>query len=237
MRIKGVGPKRITFLQGFGLGFARPWNDDVPAAAIRIDRGSSGFLKDCLQEISGVAPNLSATYSPPLTESTSRMWLRAGFELDQTLDVFEREIGHVVANPTTEIVSGDLDNLNEVIAIDAIAFELFWRFGRPGIVDAMRSTPNTILLLSMVETNVAGFAIIGMAGQKSYLQRIGVARDHQGEGHGSSLVRAGLQWAKTKAATTMVLNTQPNNTPAQVLYRNEGFTHHPHALQLLRTEL
>lgn len=237
MRTKGDWPERVSFLQGFGLGFARLWNDDLPAAAVRIDRGSVGFLRDCLAELPKLDSALSVAYSPPLTESTSRMWLKAGFELDRRLDVFNREIGHVIANPTTKIVTGDLENLDEVIAIDAGAFETFWRFGRPGIVDAMRSTPNNVLLLSMVGTDVAGFAIMGMAGQKSYLQRIGVAGQHRAKGHGSSLVRAGLQWASKKGAVSVVLNTQPDNATAQALYSNEGFDHHPRTLQLLKKAL
>ncbi len=233
MRVKGAWPRRLTFLQGFGMGVARPWNDDVPAAAVRINRGSAGFLEDCLNELSALQPQLEAAYSPPLVDGSQQMWLKAGFSVEHALDVHEREIGFVIANPTTSIVQGDQEDITEINALDRRAFPEFWRFGRPGLEDALRSTPTNVLILSMHEQQVAGFCIMGLSSQRSYLQRIAVDPDQQGNGHGSSLVRAGLQWASRRGASSVILNTQPTNSSSRALYAREGFTHHPGGVLLL----
>jgi ribosomal protein S18 acetylase RimI-like enzyme len=233
MRVKGEWPRRLTFLQGFGLGVARPWNDDVQAAAIRISRGSAGFLSDCVSELSALQPQLKAAYSPPLTGGSNQMWLKAGFSIEHSLDVYEREIGFVIANPTTSIVQGDQEDLDEISEVDRRAFPEFWRFGRPGIEDALQSAPANALILSMHEQQVAGFCIMGLSSQRSYLQRIAVDPAQQGNGHGSSLVRAGLQWASRRGATAATLNTQPDNSSSKALYAREGFTHHPGAVLLM----
>lgn len=233
MRVKGAWPRRLTFLQGLGLGFARPWNDDVPAAAIRISRGSAGFLRDCMNELSALQPQLEAAYSPPLIDGPNQMWLKAGFTIEHSLDVYERELGFVIANPTTSIVEGEPEDVDKISEVDQRAFPEFWRFGQMGINDALRSTPTSVLILSMHEQQIAGFCIIGLSGLRSYIQRIAVDPAQQGNGHGSSLVRAGLQWASRRGANSVILNTQPDNRSSRALYAREGFTHHPDALLLM----
>ena len=70
----------------------------------------------------------------------------------------------------------------------------------------------------------------------SYLQRVAVHPDHQGEGIGRSLVRASLRWGQKHGASSMLLNTQPENTAAARLYMSEGFVRLSYGLDVLKFE-
>jgi ribosomal-protein-alanine N-acetyltransferase len=70
----------------------------------------------------------------------------------------------------------------------------------------------------------------------AYLQRVAVSPARGGQGLGTSLVRASLDWAAAVGARTMILNVKPENDNARRLYEREGFSASGVMLELLRFE-
>ena len=77
--------------------------------------------------------------------------------------------------------------------------------------------------------------MVGYGSAISYLQRVAVHPDWQGQGMGRSLVRVSARKARASGAHVMLLNTQLDNGCAIALYESEGFVRLPDPLALLRS--
>jgi ribosomal protein S18 acetylase RimI-like enzyme len=63
-----------------------------------------------------------------------------------------------------------------------------------------------------------------------------VAPKHRGRRLASTLVVAGMTWARTNGARRMLVNTEPDNSAALALYRSLGFTTDADGLVVLERE-
>jgi ribosomal protein S18 acetylase RimI-like enzyme len=123
---------------------------------------------------------------------------------------------------------GDLVVLS---AIDRAAFPPGWSLDATAIAEAAGATPSQLVRVARTMHGTAvGFAVTGRAGRASFLQRLAVRPDAQGKGVGMALVADSMRWARRRRASSMVVNTQHDNTAALSLYQRAGF-------QLLREEL
>jgi len=93
----------------------------------------------------------------------------------------------------------------------------------------------SILVIRDGSGRSAGFAVVGYGSAISYLQRVAVHPDWQGQGIGRSLVRVSARKARASGAHVMLLNTQLDNACAIALYESEGFVRLPDPLALLRS--
>ncbi|MGH8952920.1 MAG: GNAT family N-acetyltransferase [Acidimicrobiia bacterium] len=235
LHLEGVWPDPVTIRRGWAKAVARPWNDEVPDATIRLERGSSDFLRATAEHL---GPMGSGTvYSPALYPTAARVWSRAGFSRFGLLDVMERPLGTDSPQPEHPIEALDAPDWEEVVDLDRLAFEGFWRMSEAGLVEAMRSTPRSVVLLAHLDRRLAGYALVGAQMSVSFLQRVAVAPGHTGRGIGTSLVRASHEWALRSGARTMVLNLRPENDRARDLYEKEGFSSSRTSLELLRFEI
>lgn len=112
-----------------------------------------------------------------------------------------------------------------VLRIDSAAFEPLWRLGADGLDYALRATP---LTRHRVATRgrageVVGYAVSGIAGERGYLQRLGVAPSTRRRGVGSALVIDALRWMRRRRAHDAIVNTQTDNDAALALYLDLGF--------------
>jgi ribosomal protein S18 acetylase RimI-like enzyme len=204
-------------------------NDDNAAAALRLERGSSEFLRSCADTLFELgAP---AVWSAPVDIRGQKLWERAGFTVDRQLLLMERSLARPIAEPSIRPRNGTVE---EALPIDSLAFEGDWRIGRLGLEDALSATVRSRLLIAH-RAQVEGFAIVGVTGSAGYLQRIAVLPSVAGSGSGRSLVRASMLWARMAGARQMLLNTQPDNERAAGLYRSEGFNELPERLSVLTT--
>jgi ribosomal-protein-alanine N-acetyltransferase len=135
---------------------------------------------------------------------------------------------------TTTTTDPDLATLAR---IDSAAFEGFWRIGVEGIKEAIGATPTAVVILAEREGVPVGYAVAGAEMTNSYLQRIAVMPDHEGEGFGSSLLSHAVLWARQKGSRSMVLNLRPGNSRARALYSRNGFVATPTKLRVLRFEI
>jgi ribosomal protein S18 acetylase RimI-like enzyme len=116
-------------------------------------------------------------------------------------------------------------------AIDRAAFPAGWSLDAAAIAEAAGATPSQLVRVARTLHGTAvGFAVTGRAGRASFLQRLAVRPDAQSRGIGMALVEDSMQWARRRRATSMVVNTQHDNTAALSLYQRAGF-------QLLREQL
>ena len=221
MRVMGTWPGRLVLRQGWAKAEARPWNADIPDAALRLVRGNADFLTACTDSLFDLG--VSGVASPPLPTMSAGLWLSAGFEPHLFLDLYSRGLTGSQPPPSYEVTTRGDDAWEDIEKIDGAAFPPLWRLDRDGLREAMGATPHAGLLLTHENRSLAGFAIVGAGSIAGYLQRVAVHPDFAQRGIGRSLVRAANQWAKRRGARSMMLNTQPENEPAARLYVSEGF--------------
>lgn len=217
---------------GWSQSTARPLNDDVPDASLRLERGSADFLRQSVRWLfDNGAPSVM---SIPLHPGTRRVWDDAGFVPYRQLLLMERDLAFEVANPDHDVDTGDEQQWHDALGIDNRSFDAEWRIGELGMTDARDATPSSKFLVATDEERVVGFSIVGIAQSTAYLQRIAVDPALRNRGIGRSLLRASIQWAKSRSARSILLNTQLDNHGAARLYRTERFEALPQHLVLLK---
>jgi ribosomal protein S18 acetylase RimI-like enzyme len=234
VQVDGVWPGAVTLHRGWSLAESRPWNESSRFAHLRMLRGGSAFLDDCVVALADLGAD--GVLSPPLPRGEQRVWQQADFVTHARLRVLRRDLDHVPP-PDHLVVAGSAVDLREALRIDALAFSEFWRFDRPAALEALRATPRSVIhVIRAPDRGLLGYAITGVSVAVAFLQRIAVDPAWQGMGCGRSLVRAAARWAKQAGASALVLNTQADNTPAIGLYCSEGFEVLGTGLDVLRRE-
>jgi ribosomal-protein-alanine N-acetyltransferase len=208
--------------RGWGRARARPWNTDSSEALVRLERGTSTFLKAVSVKLERVG--VLTTYSPALYPAGARVWERTGYEPAHRLQIMERPVGPVLPPPNGEVAQAEVPDWDLLHEIDEQAFEGFWRMSRHGLIEAATATRSSGVLTAGSNGAIDGFAIVGSMGIGSYLQRIAVRPSASGAGLGADLVRAALLWARRQGARGMLLNVRPENDRAIRLYERAGFT-------------
>jgi ribosomal protein S18 acetylase RimI-like enzyme len=198
-------------------------------------RGGAAFLGACAGEL--LQLGASSVLSPPLPTSARSPWREAGFTPFIDLALMRKALDTPPPSPNHLVVAADDIARGELLAIDAVAFDKFWRFDIHGLAEAIEATGrSSILIIRDGDGHPAGFAVIGYGSAISYLQRVAVHPRWHGQGMGRSLVRVAARRARAAGAQVMLLNTQFDNRSAIGLYESEGFVRLPDALALLRCE-
>lgn len=218
----------MTFSHGFARAVARPWNEDLPAASLRLERGGSRFLRECAEVLFGW---VSEVRSPATLPGGGAVWRQAGFTESGTLLLFEHPLT-ALSPPQLNIVEDREAPLSALNQIDREAFPPSWRLGPLGLAESVTATSKATVHIFARDLAILGFAVTGVSLGVAYLQRLAVAPAHQGEGIGRALVRASLGWARARRVVTLLVNTQPDNEAAASLYRSEGFRDVRAGLQL-----
>ncbi|MEX0946903.1 MAG: GNAT family N-acetyltransferase [Acidimicrobiia bacterium] len=215
---------------GWARAQARPWNEDVPAASLRLERGGARFLTLCAELLSEWNEEVR---SPATLPGTSRVWREAGFEESGRLILFEHPLT-ALRPAEIEVDENLVTEIAELNRIDRESFPAPWRLGPLGLAESLAATSRAVTHTVSINGRVAGFAVTGTSLAVGYLQRLAVDPAAQRQGVGRALVRASLLWARKRRAVSLLVNTQPDNEPAAALYRNEGFDDVPAGLQLWR---
>jgi len=230
---RGSWPEPVTLRRGWARAEARPWNDAVPAASLRIVRGGSGFLHACTDRL--LSLGAPAILSPPLPRSATTPWGAAGYDAHLTFALMRLDLVDAPAAPSHLVVDAPPGSLDALLAIDRAAFDSFWRFDRHGLTEAIHAAGKTsILVIRDGEGDPVGYAVVGLGHAIAYLQRVAVHPRWQGHGMGRSLVRAAARRARARGARAVLLNTQFDNEPAITLYRAEGYVTLPEPLTVMR---
>ncbi len=232
VRSRGTWPGAVALRRGWALAHARPWNRDIPDAALRLVRGSSAFLEACADHL--VDLGVRGVASPPVFDSGRGVWERAGFGSHLRLDLYRCQLPKKRQPPPSPRGRTAEASWERAAEIDRAAFDPPWRLEELGLREAYGSTTHRAFLEVRSNGRIDGFAIVGAELGASYLQRVAVDPEAQGRGLGRSLVREAQRWADRHGAHSMLLNTQPENQRAAALYRAEGFRLLPDRLEVLR---
>ena len=194
LHLDGTWPGSVTIRRGWSRAQARPWNDDGPATAIRLVRGSSDFLGAASRKLLEVGS--TDVYSPALYPASTRVWDDAGFQRFHELAVMERDLDHTLDEPAHSIGLVSSPDWDELAVLDREAFSGFWRMGALGLAEAMIATPRSALFQIEGDAGPIGYAIVGAQFTTSYLQRVAVVPTRRGEGLGTALIQGCLLWAR-----------------------------------------
>jgi ribosomal protein S18 acetylase RimI-like enzyme len=177
---------------------------------------------------------VAAAVTPALSPFEAEPFYRAGFTLHENLHLLARYLDAPPPVPGHRLRRGRPWHRRKVLAIDAKAFEQFWRFDAKALRDARRATPTSRFVISVGRDGPDGYAVTGQAGARGYLQRLAVAPEQQGRGIGSSLVFDCLGWLHRRGVGVALVNTQDRNTRALGLYEHLGFVRQREGLVVLR---
>jgi len=174
----------------------------------------------------------SSAYTAALTPQQAEPFFEAGFTLFEELHLLRRALSKEVAVDRSVTRKARKADWDDVLALDALAFEPFWQFDRLALADAVRATPRHRFQV-IKSVPVHGYHVTGLAGASAYVQRIAVHPDSQGNGYGKALVAHSLRWAWRNGATSAQVNTQITNERAVGLYERCGFLLAPFRLMVL----
>jgi ribosomal protein S18 acetylase RimI-like enzyme len=95
-----------------------------------------------------------------------------------------------------------------------------------------------LVLVAVVEGKVIGYAGIKRAGT-TFTRHVGVFStevhpDHQRRGIGRALLRASVEWAKSRGIERLELFTRADNDRARALYESEGFVEESKRIRFIR---
>ena len=71
--------------------------------------------------------------------------------------------------------------------------------------------------------DLIGFSVVMLVIDEAHLLNIGIARVHQGHGHGARLLNEIMADARTAGALRMLLEVRPSNRQALAFYQHFGF--------------
>lgn len=200
-----------------------PARDQLPAASVLR-------LVDA-----AIQRGFSSAYTAALSPSQAETFIEMGFVVHEELHLLRRPLDREVEYDRTATRRARRTDWDEVLALDALAFEEFWRFDRQTLTDAVKATPRHRFQVSR-GAPLAGYHVTGVAGTNGYLQRIAVHPDAQRQGWGTRLVNDSLRWAYRNGATTAHVNTQLVNDRAVALYERCGFSLAPYRLLVLHRD-
>lgn len=229
--IEGAWPGIVSLRRGWGRAIVRPWNKTTGLGAMRLVRGTSSFLASATEWTAHEAS--SDVLSPALYRSATRIWNRVGYEPMLELAIMETTLG-AVQKTSERVAPLSGSDLGRLESIDRQSFDRFWHLESVGLKEAIEATPRATVLQAVVDNDMVGYAVVGTQLGVSFLQRIAVVPEHQGNGIGHDLIAASKSWARGTGAVTMVLNVRAENDGARRLYTREGFADTGAKLRVLR---
>ena len=238
-------PGRVTASLGvieWGRERARavPWRSDARTALLvclpYTLTPSPGFIQRCLDRLAG--QGYTTVITGALAPQEQQSFLAAGFDEHERLHLLGHDLADLADRPRRPpLRRGRKADRGPALAVDAVAFDPFWRLDCAGLQDAIDATPSTRFRVAGRDTQLCAYAVSGRSERHGYLQRLAVDPAHQRNGHGRALALDALHWMRRHGVERAVVNTQLDNHAALELYRGLGFRLEPIGLAVLRHEL
>lgn len=209
---------------------------------VLVTPASDGDVPDC-DEIATLLDRLGRrgvrrVLTSALHASDLAPFERNGFRVHEYLHLLRHDLIDLPDRGTVPIRRARRRDRAQVLDIDRRAFDDFWTLDRDGLDDALRATPVGRFRVSTDRTGtVTGYSVTGRAGDRGYLQRLGVDPDRHRAGAGRALVADALSWLARRGARQALVNTQLGNDAALALYRASGFVAEPAGLTVLVRDL
>lgn len=195
---------------------------------------SPEFVGECIERLR--QSGYTSVVTNALTAADSLPFVDAGFRVRERLHLLAHDMADIPEAHITTRRARRRDRPG-VLALDAQAFEPFWRLDAPGLTDALAATPSSRFRTVRDGEAIAAYGIAGRAGRQGYIQRIAVDPSHRRIGLGRALIADALGWLSRRGARRTVVNTQERNTGAFLLYEACGFEKLPVGLSVLGRDL
>ncbi len=132
--------------------------------------------------------------------------------------------GQVTTAGAAQLRIASASDADTVLAINAAAFEPFWRYDDAAILTWLLTSDHAVLAETAGQP--VGFALTAQNSDSefAYLIRIGIQPAFRGRGIGRQLVADAIAYAQTSSATGLALNTQATNAVSRRLYESLGFS-------------
>ena len=241
---------------------AVPWRTDARIALLvclpDTLTPSREFIRRCLDRLAG--QGYATVITGALAPHEQQPFLAAGFGEHERLHLLSHDLTNLADRPRRPALRrARRTDRSPAVAVDAVAFDAFWRLDFAGLQDAIDATPSTRFRVASrarpapEATNRArpapeatsrarpaslcAYAISGRSERHGYLQRLAVDPAHQRGGLGRALALDALHWMRRHGVERAVVNTQLDNHAALDLYDGLGFRLEPGGLAVLRHEL
>ena len=216
----------------------RPWRGrsdvaeltTVPPGAIVTPAVVRAALDRCR------AHGFTTAVTPALPTIEGRPFLDCGFELQERLHLLSHTLHGLPDRPDHRLRRALKRDHDDVLLVDGLAFQPFWRLDQTALDDAIAATPSTRFRVNR-NGAILGYAICGRSGTRGYVQRLAVDPEVQGRGLGSGLLLDGLHWLKRWRCVEALVNTQISNERAVELYERHGFRRRTDGLAVFRRDL
>ena len=199
---------------------------------------SPEFVRRCLRTLAGQGYGRVVTGA--LAPAEQAAFRAVGFQPSEHLHLLSHDLRSVPGPPAVSPIvlrRAGRNDRTEVLTIDGLAFDRFWRLDEAGLDEAVAATPHSRFRVATVDDQVVGYAITGRAGRRGYLQRLAVDPSVQRRGIGAALVLDALRWLRRWRAERAMVNTQLDNEGALALYERVGFRREPSGLAVLAVDL
>jgi GNAT superfamily N-acetyltransferase len=199
---------------------------------------SRDFVRYCLQTLA--AQGFRQVRTGALFPLEQAAFLAVGFQVHESLRLLTMELTSCPppVPPGLRVTRVARYRRREILEVDAAAFEPCWRLDGHGLAEALRATPVARLRAARDRhRQVVGYAIVGRAGSRGFVQRLAVHPGHQGGGTGRRLLLEGIHWLRDRGVRWVAVNTQPSNQRALSLYRRVGFREEAVGLSVLSAAL
>jgi ribosomal protein S18 acetylase RimI-like enzyme len=224
------GPERLrvgAWRTGTGVGYLAPVGEVPPPTA--------AMVRHCCDLLA--ARGFGTVLTGALAPAEQRGFLDAGFGVREELHLLVHDLADLPAGPPCALRRARPLDRPAVLAVDGAAFPPFWRLDHEGLADALAATPTSRFRVAEADGEMLGYAIVGRAARRGYVQRLAVAPEAQGAGLGRALLVDGLRWLRRRGVARAVVNTQVDNERARQLYESLGFRMAPSGLAVLGRDL
>lgn len=218
---------------------AGPWRGDDRVAYIAPHPAGPPPTTEAVRRSCDVlaARGFTEVVTAALGPAESHGFLTAGFTIRERLHLLAHDMRAIQAPPPdVTLRRGRRSDRAAALAVDAAAFDAFWRLDAAGLEEAITATPSSRFRVTVGE-RVVGYAVTGRAGDRGFLQRLAVEPTHEGHGYGATLVLDALRWLERRGVVRTVVNTQERNGRALALYERLGFRLQPGGLAVLHAPL
>jgi ribosomal protein S18 acetylase RimI-like enzyme len=195
---------------------------------------SADFVSSCVDRLR--ARGFTFVVTSALSEVECAGFLRAGFDVQEELELLAHDLKAI---PSTDhrLRRPRRSDRPRVLAVDAAAFDSFWRLHQGGLEDALGATPSVRFRVHGRGERLDAYVIGGRGAGTGYVQRLAVEPSARGRGLGRSLLGDILRWMRRRGASRALVNTQRDNAAALALYRSCGFRVLPEGLRVLARSL
>jgi len=186
-------------------------------------------IKGWVETLTCEQPELRTIRTGALFADAAARFASAGFAVIDTLALLRIDLAGAPRR-RVGIATSPLRARHHAAAarVDRDAFGDPWGNDAGDLAEIRRATPVHRARARFVHggrspRRLAGFAITGAAAGHGYLQRLAVAPDVQGRGHGRILVDDSLAWMRARRLGHGLVNTAIDNERALALYESVGF--------------